>query len=120
MAKSNTSPKYFNPVRPNFWGMIRDIAIVSINKGQFPLAIAAAVIMIILLKLPSEDVSKLIFRVFDNFNLTNWGGWLLSFILTLVWYINIKTLRNNHLKEIDRIDKEKENLEQLLMAEKTI
>lgn len=120
MAKSKSLQKQYNPARPNLWGMIRDIAIISINKGQFPLAVVAAIMIIVLLKIPSEDLSKLAFRVLEKFELANWGGWVLSLILVFLWYFTSKTLRKNYFKELDRIIKENEELQQLLLAEKAI
>jgi hypothetical protein len=100
--------------------MIRDIALVSINIGQFPLAIVAAIILVILLKLPSEDVSKLVFRILEKFELLYLGGWMLSMLLVYFWYNNIKTLRKNQYKELNRLAKEKEDLQQFLMTEKAM
>lgn len=46
----------FHPGRPNVWGMIQTIAITAIGRGQFVLAIVAAVILAIIIKMPGEQV----------------------------------------------------------------
>ena len=62
-AKNNHRKNNYH--RPNVWGMIRDVCFASLNKGQFPLAIFGGILVILILKLPDEDASKLILQLLN-------------------------------------------------------
>lgn len=49
-----------NYYRPNFWGMVRDIIIASINKGQFLLMGGWLIIFVLILKVDSNEASHLL------------------------------------------------------------
>jgi hypothetical protein len=75
MAKAASSkPLSTNLNRPNIWGMIQNIAIASMNRGQFPLVCAAAVIIFIIYKMPPDDISKLAFSILGRLEMMYLGG----------------------------------------------
>lgn len=52
-----------SPAHPfGFARMMRDVLVASIHRGQFPPALLGLVILAIVLKMPSEDVSKVLRR----------------------------------------------------------
>lgn len=73
-----------NYSRPNIWGMIRDVMIASLNKGQFLLGIVGLIIIILVAKLPSKDVSTLFFGIIELFKSSHFLGWTLSCVFLLV------------------------------------
>ena len=50
--------KHYNS--PNFWGMMQNVLITSISKGQFLMGIMGIIMLIIVLKLTPEDTKSLI------------------------------------------------------------
>ena len=48
-----------------FWEFLRDVLIASMNKGQFPAALIAMVVLSAIWRMPPADVSKLMFRFLD-------------------------------------------------------
>ena len=103
--------------RPNLWGMIRDIGVTSLNKGQFPLAMFGSIIIILMLKLPPSDASKLVFTIVDLFKTMHLMGWTLSFIFIIGWYLNTRKLRKLHSSEMLRISKEKKELQESILGQ---
>src|SRR5687768_5813132 len=59
---------------------LRDVLIASINKGQFPFAMLGLVLLTLIVKMPSEDVSKLVFRLVDGVERASLLGYLLSLL----------------------------------------
>ncbi|MCD4745408.1 MAG: hypothetical protein K8R58_03830 [Bacteroidales bacterium] len=107
-----------NYCRPNLWGMIRDIGVASLNKGQFPLALFGTIIIILMLKLSSDDASKLIFKIVTLFKSMHLVGWILSFVFVIGWYMNTRKLRRLHTSEMRRIAQEKKKLQEILIGKK--
>ncbi|MEN9611908.1 MAG: hypothetical protein RLZZ628_2722 [Bacteroidota bacterium] len=98
--------------------MIRDIGVTSINKGQFPIAIIGAIIIILVLKMPSDDTSKLVFKVFSHFTTMHFLGWGISFISILGWYFSNRYQRRIHHQEMTRIAEEKKKLQEQKISKK--
>jgi hypothetical protein len=98
-------------IRSNFWGMI----VASINKGQFPFIILGIVSIVLIIRLPPNDVVSLTDRVLEHFNLMYVGGWLLSFLLIILWIILGRMSKKDLIDELNRISKEKEYLYKLLL-----
>jgi hypothetical protein len=115
-AKKQNTSNHNN--RPNAWGMIRDIFIASLNKGQFPIAVFGIVLIILVAKLPSSDASKLLFELVQLFKEMHLLGWLLSFVFLILWYLNARKLRKFHTFEITRISQEKKELQETLIGKK--
>lgn len=91
--------------RVNVWTMIRDVFVASINKGQFPLALAGFITLFALLKMPGDDVSKLVFRVFDAIENGCLVGYVLFFVTAGVSYVQFRKLRLHIQIEADEIAK---------------
>lgn len=112
------SKKDYN--RPNFWGMIQNIFIGSMNKGQLLPAVLGLGFIIYILKIPSrsvvsvgEDFGK---ALRDTFIL----GWFLLFVSVAGWYWHTKRMRKKHTEEIKRISDEKTRLQQRLNKSKKL
>lgn len=92
-----------NPHRPNFWGMMRDVLVTSLNKGQFLIGMGGFIIIIGLLKMPSSDVSKVFFETISLFKVSYMYGWISTTIVvpTSVYFYN--RARKLHKKETDRL-----------------
>lgn len=100
----------------NFWGMLRDIFVASLNKGQFPIAIVGAVMIILLVKMPLEASTKLVFELLKLFKSLHLLGWGLFLLTTIGWYFNSKKLRRIHSLEMSRVSVEKKELQETLIG----
>jgi hypothetical protein len=95
----------------NFFGMVRDVLIAAIGKGQLPVAIAGTVFIIMVLRMPPEDISKLAFQMLSDLREGYLVGDLLSVIFLISWYIHAKSQRRTITDEVDRMGKEKSKLQ---------
>jgi hypothetical protein len=96
----------------NFPQAIRDVLIASMNKGQFPLALVGAIIIISIIKMPQNDVSKLVFSVIDLLVEGYMLGYLLFLSTVLLWFIHAKFQRRTFSSEIERMAEEKNRVQQ--------
>jgi hypothetical protein len=113
---SNKRGKKNNYHRPNVWGMIRDIGVASLNKGQFPLAVFATIVILIVLRMPQETIAKFAFEILAQFKSLHIVGWVLSGLLASGWLIHSKKLRRVFSREFERISGEKKTLQEKLNA----
>lgn len=104
--------------KPNFWGMIQNVLIASLNKGQFLGAFVGLIFLIMIIKLTPEDTNKLLLEIFEMFGNKYYIGWALGAISSFGWYISTKRLRRIHQKEIDRISQEKKTLQEKVTDKK--
>ena len=97
---------------------VRDMVIASMSRGQLPVLGGMFIFGLIVWKMPSEDISKLTFKIFENIiNLQ-----LLSFILLLIalplYFFHVRFIRKEHSKELERMGNEKSELQSLLVEGK--
>lgn len=107
-----------NSHKTNLWGMIRDVCVASMNKGQFPIAIFGAIIIILILKMSSEDSSKLVFELMGKFSSLYLLGWFLFIVVIMCWYFSNKNLRRIQALEMKRVTEEKKILQEQLTKRK--
>jgi hypothetical protein len=107
MAKGSRSTRS----EANFWGMLRDVLIAAMGKGQLPVAVAGMVFIIMAIRMPPEDISKLAFQMLSDLKEGYLVGDVLSGIFLISWYIHAKAQRRAIASEIDRIGLEKSRLQ---------
>lgn len=90
---------------------LRDVLIASINKGQFPFAMLGVVLLALIVKMPSEDVSELVFRLVDGAERDSLLGYLLSLFVLAGWYVHARYQRRVIAREIGRIAAERNMLQ---------
>ena len=72
---------------------VRDIVVASINKGQFLVAIVGIIFLVMVVKMPEKDVSKLAFEIVQDLKTLHLLGYAL-FIVTLgFWYLHAQLMR---------------------------
>lgn len=106
-------------VKINFWAMIRDVLVASMTKGQFPLALFGMLLLVLIIKMPATDASKLIFELLHLFADLSIVGWVLSFVFLLGWIYTVKVLRRVHSDEMTRIADEKSKAQGKMLTNKT-
>jgi hypothetical protein len=91
--------------------MLRDVLIASMNKGQFPLALSALIFVVLILKMPQQDVSTLVFRLLDAAEAKKLLGWILAVIMVAIWYLHTRSLRRWCAAELERVSGERNSLQ---------
>lgn len=93
-----------NKYNPNFWGMMQNVLIESLRKGQFLIGMLGFIIIIIVLKMPGEEVSQLMMKVILLFKQLYLLGWFLAFITTITSVYLLSEVRKLNNKEVEKID----------------
>jgi len=101
--------------RSNIWGMIENVLVQSINKGQLPVAGLILTIMLIIFKLPEERVYDLVVQLFSIASVYKLGGWILFGISIFGWVYSAKSMRRHHTLEIRRLSNERTKLQEKLL-----
>jgi len=91
--------------------MWRDVLIASLNKGQFLIGLVGMIFTIMILKMPSEDVSKLVFEIINDLKDGSLYGYLGGIISIMGWFLHAKGQRRRISKEMERIGREKSKLQ---------
>lgn len=94
---------------------LRDVLIASINKGQFPFAILGLILLALIMKMPPEDVSRLV----DGVERGSLFGYLLSLLLLAGWYVHARYQRVI-TQELERMAAERNMLQGKNLGEQRI
>lgn len=99
------------------WTMVRDVLVASINRGQLPQATTALVLIVIVVRMPTEDVSKLVFGILDG--LSDWSllGWIVGGIAILLWWWHAKSQRRRWSTEMNRVSRERTKYQERALRE---
>jgi hypothetical protein len=92
--------------------VVRDVLIASMNKGQFPIAIVSFIIILLIIKMPAADVSKLVFSILDELENGKIMGWFLFGTSVLSWFAHARWQRKQFTYEIDRLSVERNKAQQ--------
>jgi len=96
----------------------RDIVIASMRYGQFPFFGFLALLGMAIWKMPGQDVSRLMFTIVEYLSRGYFMGYVLFGLSTGGWFIHAKRQRALINSEMDRIAKEKSELQQQLLGAK--
>jgi formate hydrogenlyase subunit 3/multisubunit Na+/H+ antiporter MnhD subunit len=118
MARNEKSRKKNNSYRPNFWGMLQNVLIVSINKGQLPAAAISLILIIGMIKYPSDKIPELFDNLLHISRFNSIMGWIVAAITTFGGFFTARWLRRTHTKEIKRLSDEKKVLQEKLAKRK--
>jgi hypothetical protein len=94
-----------------FWHMMRDVLVASMNKGQFPAALLALVILSLIWRMPSEDVGKLVFMLIADLENGKLLGWTFAVVILVCWYVHARYQRRLITGEMRRIANERNVLQ---------
>jgi len=115
MAKPREKIKFIKQ-QINFWIMLQNVAIASMNKGQFPVFLGAVVFLVMIFRMPSGDVSKLMFNIFEELKVHAYLGYILTFISLISWFIHSRTQRRWFAGEMERLSEERNKLQNRLLG----
>lgn len=108
-----------NYYRPNGWRFLIDIFTSLIAKAQLPVLLFGLIILVLVLKCSQKDASTLLFKILSIYELHFILGWILTVVLALGWYFSLKRTRRIHASEMDRVTKEKTELQNKLLGKLT-
>lgn len=92
--------------------MFRDVLIASMNKGQLPLIIVLFVVILTVWKMPSEDVSKLVFFTVDQLINGMLFGYFLFSATLIGWFFHARWQRKRLTSEIERVSMERTKIQE--------
>jgi hypothetical protein len=90
---------------------LRDVLIASMNKGQFPAALIAMIVLSMIWRMPPADVSKLVFRLFDVAQEKSLVGYVAAVIFLFGWLFHTRYQRRLITREMQRISNERNQLQ---------
>jgi hypothetical protein len=82
-----------------FAEMLRDVLVTSMSRGQFPFALLGLIVLVILVKMPSADVSALVFRILELVSHGDLVGTLAAISLAAGWRWHARYLRRRLSEE---------------------
>ena len=94
-----------------FFEMVQTIFTASFNRGQIIPFMIGMIIMTIIIKMPSSDVSKLAFEILSEFATLHLVGYGIGIFSTLGWFIHARSQRRVISREMERIGREKSQLQ---------
>lgn len=101
----------------NDWARaVRDIGIKAIDSGQFLLFGFYLVVIIILIKMPSDIIGDIIKQLFSNLLIYATNGYVLFFLTLIACGLYVKALSKRHKKQIVDRDQMIEDLNSRLLG----
>lgn len=85
------------------WHMLRDVLVGSMNKGQFPFAVCALIFIVMILRMPAADVSRLMFHLTDLAERGQIVGWILAVVELGAWFVHSRRQRRLITSEMRRM-----------------
>ncbi len=85
--------------RFGFAEMLRDVLVVSIERGQFLSAALSLIAILIVLKLPAEVMSTVIVRLLDSLERGCIWGYLAAAVLAVSWIVHGRRRRPSPVPE---------------------
>lgn len=98
----------------NFWGFLEKVLVASLNKGQLIGMTIALIFIILIIKIPNDQILPFIEKLLDISKINSILGWILSGFVTFGAYLTVRWQRRIHTKEIQRISREKKSLQEKL------
>ena len=113
MANRNKRTENYS-YKINFWGFLEKVLVASLNKGQLIGMTIALIFIILIIKIPNDQILPFIEKLLDISKINSILGWILSVFVTLGAFLTVRWQRKIHTKEIQRISREKKNLQEKL------
>ena len=89
----------------------RDVAIASMNKGQFPILVVGVIFVVALLRMPPGDVGKLMLKFLEALERHELFGYVASLVLAMSWFFHSRFQRKTITDEITRLADERDKLQ---------
>lgn len=96
------------------WQALRDMVIAAMNRGQLPILSVFLLILVVLLRMPEDDLSKLAFSVLEKLEKGELWAYGVLCVVILCWYVHARLMRKEFSIEMERVGKEKSKLQSKL------
>jgi len=73
--------------------MMRDVLVASIHRGQFPPALIGLIALAVILKMPADDLAKVLFHFLDLLGRHELLGYLLAALCASGWFVHARLQR---------------------------
>jgi hypothetical protein len=103
-------------VQIGFYHMLRDVLVASLNKGQFLVAVCALVLIVMILKMPSQDIGRLVLRLLDAAETRYVLGYFLAGVFLVGWFVHARYQRREIAREIERLTGERNRLQSQVLG----
>lgn len=90
---------------------LRDMVVTAINKGQLPVLAVLLILLMVIFKMPGEDVAKLASDIVAALIAGELVGYLLALTFGFGWFFHSRSLRKTFSNEYERIGTEKSKLQ---------
>lgn len=94
------------------------MVVAAINRGQLPIFGAFLVVLVLIIKMPSEDVSKLVFDILRSLRHGEFIAYILLACTGGGWFVHARIMRKLFSDEVERIGREKSRLQSNLAGMK--
>ncbi|MFY0631110.1 MAG: hypothetical protein JXR05_12065 [Flavobacteriaceae bacterium] len=118
MARRLSNKKKNSYNKPNFFGMIQNITIASMNKGQLPFTAVFVIFLVIAIRFPSSDIPDFLSRILEIPLFNSILGWFIAFLSIFVGRYFNKRQRRIFETELRRVTDEKAKLQAVLQKRK--
>lgn len=102
----------------NFWGFLEKVLIASLNKGQLIGMTIALIFIIIIIKIPNEQILPFVYKLLNVSEINSILGWIVAGFITFGAFLTVRWQRRIHTKEIQRISSEKKILQEKLTQQR--
>lgn len=103
-----------NISKTNIWDFFKSISDNFINKGVVLPFLAMLIFLVMYLNVPNYSRADILVKIIESFEHWHILGWVISVIVTIAWAIQSKSKGKMYDKEMERIAKEKSELQKLL------
>jgi len=117
MANRNKRTENYS-YKINFWGFLEKVLVASLNKGQLIGMTIALIFIILIIKIPNDQIIPFIEKLLDISKINSILGWILSGFVTFGSFLTVRWQRRIHTKEIQRISNEKKILQEKLIIQR--
>lgn len=104
--------------KTNMWDVIENVVAIAIKRGQLLVMAFSLFFIILVIKIPPEDVRPIIEKLLDVPKYNSILGWCVAILIAIAAVLITGYQRKIHKDEIKRISNEKTSLQQILIPKK--
>ncbi|UEA17474.1 hypothetical protein K7G92_000679 [Pasteurella canis] len=75
---------------------VRDVLNTAMNRGQLPLLFILLCCFLVLYRLPQEELSHLVFKIFQGLKDGHFIGYVLAVLILIIWYWDGRKIRRKY------------------------
>ena len=90
---------------------VRDIFVTSINRGRLPVLGLIVTALLVLSRIPAEELAKLMNEVIFSLKRGELWAYVVCMVLAIAWYFHARAMRRAFSDEAQRIGQEKSRIQ---------